>query len=609
MLCKLLLGSQKGVIDLNRKFLRVTATLLAIIIMTLSFVGCSDEPDGGKVDIGYISGNYQMIIDSVDKINCDYLLVYRSTASYAEIDSFVDFLEKLSTSSTATFQICPDTLNITDANQKIILLGNTAYNESIKSKEIMYRIRTNNYYDYLLRGYANTLSVTWVSKFGRDDAFNYIISNLLNNNFETSFTSDYSYMYLSDRTDTPVVTIDDINIIQYSVVMSGSPSYIERSCAEALVTAIEDATGVKVPLVTDTVEESKYEILIGNTNRGETYVTQFFATKRYAVAQYNTKLILRGGQIEATSKAVDEFTKQVERAVITAEPLHIKANYCSTGSLSTYGGSYFDGYELVFSDEFNAKDINTETWNIEKAAIVGYGDAAALMYFNPGSVKSNGSEMIIRTDLTEDGYRSGNITTEDSFSFKYGYAEARVSFKTTPGLWLKMILTNQNDNHENITQIDVFNSLGSADSVFASAGSLPREDYYSHYLEFNEHTYEANRTGALANGKTFVDEEYHTFGVEWTPEYIRYFIDGVSYGTVEVGSDKYKELNTEMYLEFMGGVNLTEQVANDEAAMWPINLTVDWVRVYQRKGGVHTDRTLISDSIPTPTPDKAPAKK
>ena len=594
---------------MNRSFLRITATLLAIIITAFSFVGCTDESNGGKVDIGYISGNYQMIIDSVDKINCDYLLVYRSSASYAELDSFVDFLEKLSTSSTATFQICPDTLNITDANQKIILLGNTAYNESVKSKEIMDRIRTNNYYDYLLRGYANTLSVTWMSKFGREDAFEYILANLLNNNFENSFTPDYSYMYLSDRTDTPVVTIDDINIIQYSVVMSGSPSYIERSCAEALVDAIEGATGVKVPLVTDAVEESKYEILIGNTNRGETYVTQFFATKRYAVAQYNTKLILRGGQIEATSKAVDEFTKQVEKAAITAEPLHIKANYCGTGSLSTYGGSYFDGYELVFSDEFNAKDINTKTWTVEDGAIVGYGDAAALMYFKPKNVKSNGSEMVIRTDLTDEGYRSGHVTTEDSFSFKYGYAEARVSFRTAPGMWIKMLLTNQNDDGKDISQIDVFNSLGSTDSVFASAGSLPKEDYYSNYLKFNEHTYEANRTGALQNGKTFVEEEYHTFGVEWTPEYIRYFIDGVSYGTVEISSDKYKNLNTEMYLDFICGVNLTEQVANDEVAMWPINLTIDWVRVYQRKGGVHTDRTLIQESAPTTTPDKAPDKK
>ncbi len=586
----------KGVIALKHIVLRVFAAILAVILMALSFVGCGEEEQGDKVDIGYISGNYQMIVDSVDEINCDYLLVYRSTASYAEIDAFVDFLEKLSASSTATFQICPDTLNITDAEQKIILLGNTSYNESAKSKEIIERIRTNSYYDYLLRGYNNTLTVMWMSKFGREDAFNYIFDNLLSNDFDSKFTTDYSYMYLSDRTDTPIVTIDDINIIQYSVVMPSSPSYIERSCAEQLVNTIEAATGFKVPLVTDVAEESRYEILVGNTNRGETYVTQFFATKRYAVAQYSTKLILRGGQVEATSKAVHQFTKMVEKASITAEPLHIKANYCETGSLTSYGGDIFNGYELVFSDEFNSTSIDSEKWNVENGAIVGYGDAAALMYFNPGNVKANGSNLSICTDLSEEGYRSGHVTTEDSFSFKYGYVEVRASFRATPGLWLKMYLTNQNDGKDKISQIDVFNSLGSIDSVFASAGILESKEYYSNYLKFNETSYEANRTGALDDERILDGEGYHTYGVEWTPQYIRFFIDGVSYGTVDISSSKYEDLHTEMYLDFLVGVNLTEQVAVDEMAMWPINLDIDWVRVYQRSDGVHTDRTLIVEA-------------
>ena len=111
-------------------------------------------------------------------------------------------------------------------------------------------IRANNYYDYLISGYNNTLSVMWMSKFGREDAFNYILTNLLNNGFNKTFKNGYSYMYLSDRSDTPVVTINDINIIQYSVVVSGSPSFIERNAAQRLVRVIKEATGVEIPLVT-----------------------------------------------------------------------------------------------------------------------------------------------------------------------------------------------------------------------------------------------------------------------------------------------------------------------------------------------------------------------
>lgn len=584
---------------MQKGFLKYISCLL-VIVLILSFSGCGKSKD--KADIGYISGNYQMIIDSVDEINCDYLLVYRSGASYEELDSFVGFMERLAASSSKTFQICPDVLNITDANQKIILLGSTSYGESKQTAKTMYGIRADNYYDYLLSGYENTLSIMWMSKFGREDAFSYVLANLLNNGFDKTFKNGYSYMYLSDRSDTPVVTINDINIIQYSVVMSSSPSFVERNAAQRLVRVIKEATGVEIPLVTDAVEESTYEILVGDTNRGETYVTSFFANKRYALAQYSNKLILRGGQIEATSKAVYEFANMIEEASITAAPLHIKPNYCKTGSISTYGGSYFDGYELVFSDEFNTDEINQKIWTVENGAIPTYGDAAGLLQIMSEDVYSDGLNMILRSGLNAGGYHTGHLTTEKSFSMKYGYVEVRAKFRAAPGYWIKMILTDYNDKKEETAQIDVFNNLGSQDAIYASLGILETKSYYSHYLGLHNTDYEGYRAGVLESGKFFNDDEYHTYGVEWTPEYVRFFVDGVSYGTVEVTADKFKGLKTEMYLDFMAGINMTEQVTVDEEAMWPITASFDWVRVYQKPGSTFTDRTQVSATTPA-TPE------
>ncbi len=599
----------KGVILMRKSGFRYISLLLVAVIALLSFSGCK-EKSGEKADLGYISGNYQMIIDSVDEINCDYLLMYRSGASYSEIDSFVDFMERLAASSSKSFQICPDVLNITDGNQKIILLGNTLYNESKNTADIMGSIRSNNYYDYLLSGYnGNTLSVMWMSKFGREDAFNYIINSLLNKGFDSSFKSGYNYMYLSDRSDTPVVTINDINVIQYSVVMSGSPSFVERSAAERLVRVIKDATGVEIPLVTDAVEESTYEILVGDTNRGETYMTSFFATKRYALAQYSNKMILRGGQVEATSKAVNDFADMIEEASITAAPLHIKPNYCVTDSITTYGGEYFNGYKLVFSDEFNADIIDSKVWTVEDSAIPTYGTATGLLEILPENVTANSTAMVLRTSLNFGGYNTGHVTTENSFSMKYGYVEIRAKFRAAPGYWIKMILTDQNDKKKETAQIDVFNSLGGNDSIYASLGILDSDSYYSYYLDLHEPKYEAYRSTGFENGTLINDDTYHTYGVEWTPEYVRFFVDGISYGTVEVTANKYKGLKTEMYLDFMGGVNMTEQQTIDEEAMWPIDFQVDWVRVYQKEGSTFTDRTKLAQTDTTASDTSSSAKK
>ena len=581
---------------MQKKYLRYISLALTLVMLVLSFAGCGEE-NNDKADISYISGNYQMIVDSVDKINCDYLLVYRSGASFKELDAFVDFMERLAASSSKSFQICPDVLNITDANQKIILLGSTSYNESKSTQKIMNGIRSNNYYDYLLSGYnGNTLSVMWTSKFGREDAFEYILNNLLNNGLDNAFKSNYNYMYLSDRSDTPTVTINDINIIQYSVVLSRSPSYIERNAAERLVRVIKDATGVEIPLVTDVAEESTYEILVGDTNRGETYMTSFFATKRYAVAQYSNKLILRGGQVEATSKAVNDFADMVETASVTAAPLHIKPNYCMTDSIIADDGSYFNGYKLVFSDEFNTEEIDTNRWTLEDGAIPTYGSAASLLKIRSKNVTADSYAMVLRTGQDASFYNTGHVTSENSFSMQYGYVETRAKFRAAPGFWMKMILTNQNYKNKETAQIDVFNNLGGDNNIYASLGILDTDTYYSYYLDLHEPKYEAYRSTGFENGGLINDDTYHTYGVEWTPEYVRFFVDGVSYGTVEITANKYKGLNTEMYLDFMGGVNMTEQEVDDEIAMWPIDCQIDWVRVYQKEGGKFTDRTNLSEN-------------
>lgn len=567
---------------------------LVITFVLLSFAGCGGQSDGvTSVDIGYHSGKYDMIVNSVEKINCDYLLVYHSTASYAEIDACIDLLEQLSVSSKSTFQLCPDTLTISNANQKIILLGSTSYDESVKSASIIKNIRSNNYYDYMFRVYGNVLSINWVSKFGREDAFGYLIETLLPNGLESLFGTEYSHLYLSRRSDSPIVTIDDVNIIQYTVVVPGSPSLMEKYCAEQLVKKIKDATGTELPLVTDSAEESTYEILIGDTNRGETYVTSFFAKNRFAIAQYGSKLILRGGQIEATAAATALLTSYIENAGITAEPLHIKPGYCYTGNTERYSANNFNGYSLVYSDEFNSMSLDSSSWNVMSDAIPTYGISPGLMYYDADNVLFDGNNLVLRTQLGSFGYESGQVSSDNKISFKYGYVETRARFRTAPGYWVKLILTNQNYKEDTVSQIDVFNSLASNDTIFASAGVLESKTYYENYLSMMEPSYEAYRSVGLGEGNLLNDGQYHTYGVEWTEQYIRFYMDGVQYGIIEVTADKYKELNKELYMSFVIGVEMTDQLADDEAAQWPADVSIDWIRVYQKEGSSITRGEVV----------------
>ena len=579
------------------------SVLLVALIFISAFSACGKNGSGNTVSIPYQSGKREMIVDSSDKINCDYLLVYHETASYNEIDAFIAFLEQLSLKQTSlTFQLCPDSLMVPKKNQKMILLGDTSYTQSITSGTIVDGVRNNNYYDYLLRMYDNCLTVNWESRYGREDAFNYILNTLLTASFGDIFNTDYSRLYLSSRSDFPVVTIDDINIIQYTVVVPKSPSYVEMDAAERLVSAIKDATGVEVPLVTDDADESTYEILVGNTNRGETYVASFFAAQRFAIAQYGTKLILRGGQIEATATAAAILSQNIRNSMITAAPLHMKSGYYLTGNTEKYNFGLMGGYELVYSDDFNSHDLDTEIWNAESLGLPTYGLAPSILEYNSKNVSANGAELVLSTYLGSDGYVTGNATTHGKLSFQYGFLEMRAKFHTAPSYWVKAILTNQLAKDDSVIQIDIFNSMANNEKIFASAGILSSGDYYDNFLELNDPTYECYRETTLKNGETFNDEQYHTYGVEWTETYVRFFLDGKAYGTVELTDQKYFEFRQALYLELSATVEMFDQEPDDEAAQWPTEFGIDWIRLYQKEGvgsltfGDSTDNIIIGGS-------------
>lgn len=562
------------------------AFLIAVIFCGL-FSGCG-EKDNNTVNTGLPAGRYDMIIDSESDIKCDYLLVYHNSASYGEIDACIDLLEQLSRSSDYTYQICPDSLNVDDADQKMILLGMTNYPESVVSNGIMYDIRANNYYDYLLRSYGNRLCINWVSKYGREDAFQYLLGTIIPSNFDGIYNADYSRLFLSDRSDSPIVTIDDVNILQYSIIIPAAASLVERSSADSLAEVIESATGVEIPVYPDSTETSTYEILVGNTNRGETYVTSFFAVNRYAIAQYGTKLLLRGGQIDATSSAVAIFSSMIEHALVTAEPLHIKAGYCKTGTADIATLGALDGYKLIYSDEFDGKEPNEVIWSPVDAFVSTYGVGSGFTFYEANNISMTGDALRLTSYCGSNGYVGARADTFDKFSFKYGYLEVRAKFNVASGYWVQMMLTDTDAKLDTVSQIDVFNSMKDNKTVFSSAGIWGADDYYEDYLKMYDKSYDCYRSYKLPDDKIFYDDEYHTFGVEWTESYIRYYIDGISYGTVEITDGKYNDLKKEMYIVFITNIAMTEDYVDDEQANWPTNYDIDWIRLYQRNGGTYT---------------------
>ena len=86
---------------------------------------------------------------------------------------------------------------------------------------------------------------------------------------------------------------------------------------------------------------------------------------------------------------------------------------------------------------------------------------------------------------------------------------------------------------------------------------------------------------ALIKPEKQVDEmatKYHTFAMEWTDDYIYFYLDGIKYYSFDcTKSEEYDVFDTvaRIRLTFSAGKYLTPGAASDEAF-------VDWVRVWQK---------------------------
>lgn len=154
-------------------------------------------------------------------------------------------------------------------------------------------------------------------------------------------------------------------------------------------------------------------------------------------------------------------------------------------------------------------------------------------------------------------YTSGVMTTIDSFSQTYGYfefnAKVPVGQGTWPALWM-----------------------------------LPTAGYTSE-LDIMEHVDNDSTIAETVHGRTVqdgwgfstlmpTDGGFHTYGVDWAPDFVTYYLDGVKIGALATPPS----MTTPMYLIAnlaIGGAG-SWPGAPDGSTQFPVSMQIDSVRAY-----------------------------
>ena len=302
-----------------------------------------------------------------------------------------------------------------------------------------------------------------------------------------------------------------------------------------------------------------------------------------------------------------------------------------------------DEFSIVFSDEFNGSELDSEKWNTgflwgpylpinneEQLYIDELGINAPSMQSNGGLTPSpfeftgnslkivaipvndpseiparpnennpiwenypeyrfNGDDPNDPNDSYYDPdnvkYLSGIITSYDSFRFTHGYAEARVKLPAGQGLWPAFWLLNS-FYVEDVPEIDIMEFLGH-----------DKETLYHtyHYFE-TQNNWNKVSTPSFTSTHSDFTADWHTFGLTWDPEEIVWYVDGIE--ARRISANDYTIPNQAMYVIANLATGGNWPGSPDSTTPFPAEYELDYIRVYQKDApDAITQSLLDSDYV------------
>ena len=255
-----------------------------------------------------------------------------------------------------------------------------------------------------------------------------------------------------------------------------------------------------------------------------------------------------------------------------------------------------EGYELLWSDEFDGDSLDESVWTPEVGrGHNGWGNNEFQYYTGRKENVDVRDGKLVITAVKED-YQGAPVTsarliTLGKMEFLYGYVVASIKLpKTGDGLWPAFWMMGgdfrqvgwPNCGETDILEMGHSNGMkaGTQDRFLNGAchWGVPGHQYYAH---------------DITNPYSVQDGEFHTFTCIWDEDYIRMYIDLEKYPDVEpyfemkiedFGNNEFRKanfilLNLAVGGNFPGIWDISEITALSDG---PAEMEVDYIRVFQK---------------------------
>lgn len=474
-----------------------------------------------------------------------------------------------------------------------ILLGNTNRAESTKAYETLKENRVQNINDWIIKVIDNKICIVAMDDANLAKAIRYFNVNYCTKLSDFSKVSeDFEYI---DTKSYDVKNADNVSIAgnrigEYTIITAREKSLLYTLKLSELVEIFAEKYGISISQGRDTeTKESKYEIIIGDTNRSVNGIDKPKGDN-YVIAMDGDKLIVNGGSDIAIAAAVQRLLDLEAEARKSNENFEIPKGFKEEGKATANS----EDYKYAWSDEFNGP-LNTSVWTDP------LGDPSSSPSPNGGTTYSRGIQTVFTRDgcavlpgrrLNDVDFDCSDISSYQTFAFRYGILEVRAKLPPTPmiatmwGAPPSFSMENGKRNIEltpkNYHELDLLENFGQPDWFASNVhqwivdGSKHRSLDGTKYAEQKKYVY--------PEGEAFNDE-FHIFSCEWTPYGIKYSVDGEVYFHYDTSTmENIGFLQTPVDLRFSGGFSnasyhLQKKIPDDAPEYG--EYLIDYIRVYQ----------------------------
>jgi len=238
------------------------------------------------------------------------------------------------------------------------------------------------------------------------------------------------------------------------------------------------------------------------------------------------------------------------------------------------------GYKLVWQDEFSTgTTLDVAKWSHEVKG-AGWVNHELQTYVSGKSPKGQRVTELVDGKLhincfKEDGViYSGRVYGNVKTGWKYGYVEASILLPSGKGTWPAFWMMPVNfKSWPHDGEIDIMEEVGY------------HKDYVSSSLHADGHVHSNNTQVTKEVYCKGAEGEFHTYGMEWTPDYFQFYVDGKKTlyyknpgtGVVDWPYDApfYVILNLAWGGDWGGSQGVNESAL-------PVTMMVDYVRVFQK---------------------------